>query len=61
MKVDPMPNQLMQLDPLSLASIGMATWLTDLMVAQKVGEALLQQYGLMMSAMPLVPGVSRAD
>jgi hypothetical protein len=56
-----MPNQFTQLDPLSLTSIGMATWLTDLMVAQKVGEALWSQYALMMNPMPLIPGVGRAD
>jgi hypothetical protein len=61
MKGDPVPSGFMPLDPLSLTSIGIATWLTDLMVAQKVGEAVWQQYALMLGAMPMVTGVTHAD
>jgi hypothetical protein len=39
----------------------MAAWLTDLMVAQKVGEALWQQCALMINTMPSISGVGRAD
>lgn len=52
-----MADVLTPLDPLSLTSISVATWFTDLMVAQKAGGALWQQYSLMLRAMPLGAGV----
>jgi hypothetical protein len=37
-------------DPLSLAQVGMAAWLTELMVAQKFAEALQMQGNLVIDA-----------
>jgi hypothetical protein len=37
-------------DPLSLAQVGMAAWLTELMLAQKFAEALQMQGSLVMDA-----------
>jgi hypothetical protein len=50
------PDRSMRCDPLSLTGIGLASWFTDLMLAQKVAEALWQQVALMMNATPLIAG-----
>ena len=42
-----MPHLPMPLDPLVLTQLGFATWLTDLIVVQKLGEALWRQGTLM--------------
>jgi hypothetical protein len=41
----------MPLDPLSLTRMGFATWLTDMIVAQKFSEAIWRQNELMIDAM----------
>jgi hypothetical protein len=41
----------MPLDPLSLTAMGIATWLTELIVAQKFSEAMWRQSELMIEAM----------
>jgi hypothetical protein len=46
MRQQPLPP-----DPLTLTRIGMATWLTGLLVAQKIGEGLKEQNALMTDAM----------
>jgi hypothetical protein len=51
-----MPELPMTLDPLTLTRMGIATWLTDLIVAQKLGEAMWRQSALMVGAVP--PGGS---
>jgi hypothetical protein len=38
-------------DPLSLTRMGMATWLTDMIVAQKFSEAVWRQSSLIADAM----------
>jgi hypothetical protein len=40
-----------RLDPFSLAQIGMATWLTELVVAQRFAEAMGMQGKLMLDGM----------
>lgn len=55
MRIPPMP-----LDPLSLTRLGIAAWLTDLMVARKFSEALWRQSALMIGAMRLVAYDGRA-
>jgi hypothetical protein len=45
MRQQPLPP-----DPLTLTRIGMATWLTGLLVAQKIGEGLREQNALMTDA-----------
>jgi hypothetical protein len=44
-----MPNLPMPLDPLSLTRMGIATLLTDWIVAQRVGEAVWRQNALVMA------------
>jgi hypothetical protein len=39
------------LDPMGLTRTGIATWMTDVIVAWKIGEALLQQSALTVDAM----------
>jgi hypothetical protein len=46
-----MRKQPLPIDPFSLTRIGMATWVTDLIVAQKFVEALTQQNALITGAM----------
>jgi hypothetical protein len=46
-----MPNWPMPTDPLTLTRAGIATWLTDVMVAWKFGEALWRQSTLTVDAM----------
>jgi hypothetical protein len=45
--IDPTRNRPIPLDPLSLTMIGIAAWMTDLMVARRFGEALWRQGTLM--------------
>jgi hypothetical protein len=47
-----MPNQEIPLDPLALTHLGIATWMTDLIVVQRFGEAVWRQSALMVGAMP---------
>jgi hypothetical protein len=47
-------------DPLSLTRMGMATWLTDMIVARKFSEAVWRQSTLMADAMQTVAYPSRA-
>jgi hypothetical protein len=56
-----MRNQLMPLDPLSLTCLGMATWLTDVIVARKFSEALWLQNALVCDAMRSVASAGRGD
>jgi hypothetical protein len=46
-----MRNWPMPTDPLTLTRAGIATWLTDVMVAWKFGEALWRQSTLTVDAM----------
>ena len=46
-----MPNLPMSFDPLSMTRMGIATWLTDWIVAQKFGEAMWRQNALMMATL----------
>jgi hypothetical protein len=46
-----MRKQPLPLDPFSLTRIGMATWLTELVVAQKIAQALTEQNTLITGAM----------
>jgi hypothetical protein len=41
-----MPHLPMPLDPVVLTHLGLATWVTDLIVVQKLGEALWRQGAL---------------
>jgi hypothetical protein len=49
MKHDQLPQVWTPLGPLGLTHTGAATWLTDLIVTQKLGEALWRQTALMMA------------
>lgn len=55
-----MLNPMMTFDPLSLTRMGMATWLTDLIVAHKFSEAVWLQSTLIADAMQTVAYPSRA-
>jgi hypothetical protein len=58
MTIDPF-----RLDPLSLAQLAIATWLTELVVAQKFAEALQMQSSLVIDGIagsPYRPGSRRA-
>jgi hypothetical protein len=47
----------MPLDPLSLTRMGFATWMTELVVAQKWSEALWRQSALMLDGVRATDGV----
>lgn len=52
-----MRQQLLPLDPFSLTRMGVATWVTNLVVAQKFAEALQEQNTLMTDAILSRPTV----
>jgi hypothetical protein len=46
-----MRQQTLPPDPLTLTRIGVATWLTGLLVAQKIGQGLREQNALVTETM----------
>jgi hypothetical protein len=46
-----MPKQSLPLDPFDLSRVGMATWMTSVMVGMKFAQAFSEQNALMTRAM----------
>lgn len=56
-----MPGPPLPFDAMTLSRMGMATWLTDVIVARKWGEAIYRQYALMFEGLRPVPYGLHAD